>query len=379
MDYLKANFDRVLLVAAGLWLAGVAIYSALGRGSLTSDFPIPAATGKTAPFQPSPEIALLAAEEQKLAEPATTAWVPPTMEEGGSLFVSRVYLLRDGGLVDLYDSDVQLYGAEGIPNSWVLQHNLDYTDQQLPVRDPDNDGFSNQEEYAAGKDPNNPTSKPDAWIKLRLVSGQREQLRLRFMSLPSGTLDEVAINTMSPNDPSKLSGSTQFYPRAREEVRTPGGEIEKIPKDILLLAGRTATGEEVFEETPFRFLRAERRTDKDTGEEVIVAILRNEVDEELFELPREAIKDSPFSLATLQDSRDGGQSWTLRSGKEFELDGQAYKLIDVSGENATIQKVSSGDLIDVSATGATLKDPSSGDATDPPRPETDATATPPTE
>ena len=379
MDYLKANFDRVLLVAAGLFLAAVAVYSALGRGSLASDFPLPAAAGKTAPFQPSSEIAQLAAEEQKLAEPATAAWAPPPMEDGGSLFVSRVYLLGEGGLVDLYDSDVQLYGAEGIPNAWVLQHNLDYTDRQLPARDPDSDGFSNLEEYGAGKDPNNAQSKPDTWIKLRLVSGQREQLRLRFMSLPSGTLDEVAINTMSPNDPSKLSGSTQFYPRAQEEVRTPDGKIGAVDRNILLLAGRNAAGEEVFEVTPFKFLRAEWRTDEKTGEEVPVAILLNEVDGAPFELPREAIKDSPFSLATLQDSRDGGQTWTLRSGKEFELDGEAYKLIDVSGEAATIQKVSSGDMIDVSAAGATLKTAASGDAPTNRRPQTDATATPPSE
>ena len=375
MDYLKANFDRVLLLVAGLLLAVVAVFAVMGRGALASDFPAPSAETAAAPFEPSPEIALLAAEEAKLAEPAKVAWMPP--EDGGSLFVSRIYLLGETGLVDLYHSNLQLF--EGIPNEWLLKHNLDYTDKQLATKDPDNDGFNNLEECLGGTDPNSARSTPATWSKLRLVSSQRDKLRLRFMSLPKGTLDEVAINTMSPDDPSKLSGSTQFYPRTREEVRTAEGEV-KVDRSILLLAGRGAGGEEIFEVTPFKFRRAEWRKDPATGEETPVVILLNEVDDQPleFELKREEIKDSPFPLATLQDSRPGGSSWTLRSGKEFELDGRNYKLIDVSGETATIRDLSSREEIHVSAEAATLKPASDGEKTtnqlDP-----DATAKPPSE
>ena len=346
MDYLKANFDRVLLIGAGLLLALVSVYSVLSRGALQLEFPLPAPTGAFAPFEKSPEITQLAGEEAKLSEPGASAWSAP--EDGGSLFVSRIYLLGEAGLVDLYDSDLQLY--EGIPNEWLLKHNLDYTDKQLATSDPDNDGFTNLEEFRAGTDPMDPASRPAAWSKLRLVSSKIDKLRTKFESLPRGDLDVVQINTVSAENPRALTGASQFYRL----------------KDFIKLSETSPDGKQVETPTPLQFVGSKfitRFNPNTSAEEKVPQItLLNSADGMKIELLQGEVKDSPYSLATLQDTRSGGQTLVLRSGEEFTLDeGKRYKLIDVSVEAATIKDLSSGETHPI------------------PRPETDAIPAPSSE
>ena len=346
MDYLKANFDRALLIGAALLLALVSMYSILSRSALQLEFPLPPSAGAVAPFEKSPEITQLADEEPKLSSPNASAWNAP--DDGGSLFVSRIYLLGEAGLVDLYDSDLQLY--EGIPNEWLLKHNLDYTDKQLATRDPDNDGFTNLEEFRAGTDPMDPASRPAAWSKLRLVSSKIDKLRTKFESLPRGDLDVVQINTVSAENPQALTGASQFYRL----------------KDFIKLSETSPDGKQVDTPTPLQFVASKfitRFNPNTSAEEKIPQItLLNSADGMKIELMQGEVKDSPYSLATLQDTRSGGQTLVLRSGEEFALDeGQRYKLIDVSVEAATIKDLSSGETYPI------------------PRPETDATPAPSSE
>jgi hypothetical protein len=351
MDYLKANFDRVLLIGAGLLLASVSVYSVLSRNALQLEFPLPALTVPLAPFEKSPEIVQLAGEEAKLSEPGASAWTAP--EDGGSLFVSRIYLLGEAGLVDLYDSDLQLY--EGIPNEWLLKHNLDYTDKRLATSDPDNDGFTNLEEFRVDTDPMDPASRPAVWSKLRLVSSKIDKLRTKFESLPRGDLDVVQINTVSAEDPQALTGASQFY-RLNDFIKRsesgPDGKKVESPTSLQFAASKFIT----------RF-----NPSTDTEEKIPQITLLNTANGAKIELLQGEmkdceLKDSIYSLATLQDTRPGGQTLDLRWGDEFPLEeGTRYKLIDVSVETATIKDLSSGESHII------------------PRPETDAISVPPSE
>ena len=346
MQQIKAHYDRYLLILAGLVLSGVALLMALNAGELSSRFAPAPVRNDGAPFEADPAVALLASDRNQMQ--TQQAW----QASDGSLFVSRVYLLRDGALVDILESGSELFA--GIPNSWILEHNLDYTSASLPENDPDADGFTNREEFEGKTNPKDAASKPALWTKLRLTNSKIDKLRVKFMSLPTGSLKEVSINTISEENPEELSGSTQFYPRASEKVRTAEGEggIEEVDKNIVLLAGRSPSGVQVFKPTNLVFERAEMRKQfnqtTNVEEEVQVAFLRNNADGMEIKLERGEVRDSPYSLATLLDTRSGGQAYELRSGETFKIgDTDAYKLVDVKEEKAIIENLQTGERHDV--------------------------------
>ena len=329
MDFLKTNYDRVLLIVAGFMLVGITAYMAMGMSGIRAEFPLPSVASKGAPFEADVELARLASEAPRLREPEKSGWG----EADQALFVSRVYLLREGQLVDILESDTEL--VPGISNAWILKYKLDYTDSNLGQTDPDSDAFTNSEEFRAGTDPTDPKSKPAPWTKLRLASSKIEKLRTKFESLPRGDLDVVQINTVSAEDPSALTGVSKFYKR----------------NDPILLS-ETVNGRQVESATPLSFkgARMVRRFNEKTNsdQEIPTITLLSSVDGIEIELVQGEVKDSPYSLATLQDTRTGGQSYTLRSGQEFELEpGQGYKLIDVSEEAATIKDLASGEQLSI--------------------------------
>ncbi len=59
-----------------------------------------------------------------------------------------------------------------IPNQWWLDHQLDPGYSDSPEKDPDNDGFSNLEEFLAKTDPNDPKSFPPKVAKLKYIGDE---------------------------------------------------------------------------------------------------------------------------------------------------------------------------------------------------------------
>lgn len=330
MDKLKTHYDRFLALAAGLLLLGAAFYAVTNRSSLADSYPVPPAVSQGEKFESNATLTLLQTEAPKLDSPGKSSW----KEDERSLFVSRIYLLRDGQLVDIFQSDKEL--VPGIPNKWILEHKLDYTNRNLADSDSDNDGFSNVEEFRAGTNPTDAGSKPAVWSKLRLASSKIEKLRTKFEALPNGAgdLKVVQINTVSPENPDTLTGASKFYK----------------PGDHIVLSETDASGRLVETKTPLNFSEAKlvdvfnKKTN--SKEQVPQITLVSSVDGGKIELLQGEVKDSPYSLATLQDTRSGGQSYDLREGQEFELEpGLRYKLIDVSEEAAKIQDLSTGETL----------------------------------
>ena len=89
-------------------------------------------------------------------------WKPS--DNGSSPLVSRPYLLKDGKLVDPMVGNEPLYPP--VPNQWLIDHQLDYTDLNILDKDPNKKGFTIREEFLAGTDPNNIKQYPPLYTKL---------------------------------------------------------------------------------------------------------------------------------------------------------------------------------------------------------------------
>ncbi len=195
MDWLKKHFDRVILAVMGIVLiacAGLIISSSLSFNSTFTESQTPPRRNDNVP---PPATELVKERISALVKPKDWGIHP------GSLFVSDPYVTKDKGkpLNPLEDKE-PLYPP--IPNQWIKDYNLDFSDADLPDADADGDKFSNIEEYNGKTDPTDPRSMPAYITKLRLLEFIQVPFRLKF----SGSPDEgtYSINTMD------LKGPTQF-------------------------------------------------------------------------------------------------------------------------------------------------------------------------
>ncbi|MBK1829394.1 hypothetical protein JIN77_01535 [Verrucomicrobiaceae bacterium R5-34] len=74
----------------------------------------------------------------------------------------------------------------GIPNTWWIEENIDPGYADSPERDPDEDGFTNREEYTAETDPNDPAKHPNPIAKLNAVGIETTEVHLKASDFGGG-------------------------------------------------------------------------------------------------------------------------------------------------------------------------------------------------
>jgi hypothetical protein len=295
LDWIKAHYDRVALIAAAvfLFISAVSIWwSAIQFGNRLVTLQPPRA--KTA--SPPPIAVELDRAAEQLQHPAQ--WKGSTRS---GLFVPEKHFIGADGLpATLQNTEVH----PPVPNEWCEKFGLPIQDADVLDQDPDKDGFTNLDEWQGNTDPTNKDSHPDYLTKLHLVSATEEPFRYIFSSRIK---DTFGINSI---DQSEL---TQFL-KVGDVIR---GTDFKIVK----------------------FTEKRERNQYGTNVDVSELLLEHPQTHAQVTLVKEQVATSPQSIATFVYTWGGRREFEVRKDQEFSLkpvEEIKYKLVDVQPAKAVI-------------------------------------------
>jgi hypothetical protein len=297
MDWVRAYYDRVVLIAAALILFFCAISIWRSAAGFGVDFAVTQTGGAPKPASPPGKARDLQEAIDNLHQPPQWVFGPP------GLFVPEKHFIGPNGLpVRLQTTMVH----PPVPNEWLEQFHLPLEEADVLDQDPDGDGFTNLDEWQGHTNPTDPKSHPDYMTKLRLKSFSQEPFRLVFSSWVG---DTFAINTIDLKQPT-----------------------------LFLKVGDVITG------TRFKIMKFTEKyepnqygTNVDKSE---LTLQQQETGEQLT-LVKEQVAISPESVATFVYTwpRNERYEFQVRKDQEFSLKPQEqikYKLVDVQPTRAVI-------------------------------------------
>lgn len=296
MNWIRANYDRVAVLASALFLLLCAFFIWRSASTLNESFSALQANEVPKPAAPPVKAVELRAAADKLHQPPQ--WV---FRARTGLFVPEKFFIGPGGLpAALRTTEVH----PPVPNEWLDQFGLPIADTDVLTQDPDGDAYNNLEEWQGHTNPTDKNSHPPFLAKLKMKAYRREPFRLVFASR---TGDTFGINTSDLKEP------TQFLQR-----------------------GDTIRG------TKFKIVGFNEKSAKDrygTDIDVSELLLENEETKDQLTLVKEKIMISPETVATLIFDLGERREFVVKKDQEFSLPPQPeirYKLVDVQPDRAVI-------------------------------------------
>jgi hypothetical protein len=300
MDWIRANYERVAVIAAATFLFLTALLVWRNASQFGTHFlALQAAPPPKQPKPPGKAVELETAAE-KFHQPPQ--W---TFRGRSGLFVPEKHFIGSNGLPATLQT-TQIHPP--VPNEWLDQFGLPIVDADVLTQDPDGDGFTNLDEWQGHTNPIDKNSHPDYVSELKLKAFTEEPFRLKFSSADGETF---GINTID------LRAPTQFL-KVGDRI---AGTSFKIVKFTEKHEVNPATSGDV---------------------DVSELLLEHEETKEQLTLIKEKIAISPESVATFSYSWPASQparEFQVRKDQEFSLKPQddiRYKLIDLQPTKAVI-------------------------------------------
>jgi len=277
-------------------------------------------------------------------------------DNGSSPLVSRPYILRDGKLIDPMAGNEPLYPP--VPNKWLIDHQLDYTDVNILDRDPKKKGFTVREEFLAGTDPNNADQFPPLYTKLNYAEGdiRKSSYILEFVGIETNS----AVDSNGVTDTNKVTVEYQLRPAHSLPNPAKGNRPDTSTRAVL--KGETIPGAPFLRMIDYQDKKKSiNDTDYDVGELVLENTLTGEHHVLVKKSTSREYKKTTIELVEsvffhYQLSGAPVEEIMVERGKTFNLSSfdkkhmETYKLVDFSkdgirlnkdGENYTIKPSSS--------------------------------------
>jgi hypothetical protein len=317
MNWIKKNYDQFILGIVALVLLGLS--GLLINNALSFQQIFASIKGQVYKNNNVPPIDTTDLKNAVAALKNPAQWELSNADgTEGSLFISIPYVASADGTT-LIDPRTGPPLHPPVPNKWLIANKLDLLDNNVLNEDPDGDGFTNLDEWMGVKgdgsdstDPQDKTSHPPYWTKLKLAQYIKQPFRLLFNAYDGDPTKpptmEFQINTVDVNQP------TQF-----------------------VKFGDTIAG------TKFKVIKFEVKsvTDSNTGSQTDVSELtvqNNETGDNVV-LVLGQVANSPDSYADFRYLWNNTE-FQVKKGKEFALLPDAdlrYKLIDITEDSALIQ------------------------------------------
>src|SRR4029077_16091128 len=295
LDWIKAHYDRAVLIAAAilLFLSAIAIWwNVIQFGNRLVSLQQPRA--KTA-SQPAVAVELDHAAEQ-LEHPRQ--WKAST--RSGLFVPERHFIGADGLPATLQNTQVH----PPVPNDWFEKYRLPIENADVLDQDPDKDGFTNLDEWQGGTDPTNKDSHPGYVKKLQLVSATEESFPYMFSSRAGNKFGINSIDLIEP---------TQFL-KVGDIIR--GTDFKIV-----------------------NFTEKSARNQYGTNDDVSELLLEHQQTHVQVTLIKGKVATSPQSVARFVYTWGGRREFEVRKDQEFSLkpvEEIKYKLVDVQPNKAVI-------------------------------------------
>lgn len=299
MNWVRAYYDRIAVVAAALFFLCSAFLIARAVSQFGENFPMLPISLPAKSALPPPKAVELEHAAGMLRQPAQ--WI---FSGRSGLFVPEKHFIDAQGLpTTLQTTEVH----PPVPNEWLEEFGLAITEADVLSQDPDSDGFSNLEEWEGHTNPTDGNAHPPFIAKLKMKSFAQEPFRLVFASWVD---DTFAINGSDPKEP------TQFL-KLGDSIRGTKFRVVKFTE---------------------KYYPNKYGTKIDASE----LVLENQETRGQLTLVKEKIMASPESVANFVYLWGGRQEFTARKDQQFSLKPDErikYKLIDVQPAKALIVNI----------------------------------------
>ena len=329
MSWISENYEKAALGAAVLAAAGLAYAGWNKLGSVDLEFGSTPRGPLSEQKDPSVKSADRVAQTKSSLQ-LKREWAkgedegrPVDLFTGVALFVNKNDV---GNPVDLIEGSPV---HEPIPNSWWLEYRIDPGFADSPLRDEDEDGFSNQDEFTAKTDPSDAKEYPSLITKLTYSGDESVQWVLRpGFEAAGGSFtftygDGKAGNKVGATNP--VPPGAVFFEKGPAKGRFKLLGSEK----------RMVMNEAIQAEEEVTFVRIEDQKPNKKGDVYEIPASFRNADQ------RKHVRFDRTAVLTLEALGLAGQEFKIEENTSFALppgDGKkSYKLTEVTPERIVIE------------------------------------------
>src|SRR2546423_8873839 len=193
MDWIRAHYDRAAVLAGAIFLVLSSLFIFLSAASFRERF-------SAIPNALAPNDKMLVSKAPEIEDALHRLQAPPqwTFSGRSGLFVPEKHFIGANGQPATLQNTLL---HPPVPNEWLEEFSLPITEGDVLNQDPDDDGFSNLDEWEGHSNPVEKNSHPSYLSKLKLQSFTEEMFPLLFSSSVEET---YAINSIDWTMPTQF-------------------------------------------------------------------------------------------------------------------------------------------------------------------------------